>query len=347
MFRLFKRKNESVYQRIQTELEKNKCITNEFQLTEVKEGELRFAAGASDGTLLYHFMGNGDETEAVALADLVGGYLLTGDKKIVKDILSFVDSSNYRAVTAAPNLTPKILENAELVNNQIDRYAALCQLLMAESASVEAVKSGIVLSEPLIGPYGEKQVEMLKTLGRYEEFTYFSLISLKNKLEENSFNELCIDYAKALTGWGKVHSITMIEEPNEAQQDWIVKNGCRNGSLDMYLGHECLEKGNVRLLLEQKEPLEKEIIDGVTGIFSQLLMEGGPIVGWELVAGDLELIAAYLQHIPEKLTTEQAVLLESLIAYITQHYSDSSEGQQINKDIQQLLQETGASATSD
>lgn len=337
MFRLFKQKKETVFQRISEELQQHQQIRREFQLTERVEGELAFAPGAMDGMALYHFSGDSNEDFSSELLPIIIKYLESGSKKDITAIMNFIDSDSTQAIQTAEVLVKNILENADVVNAHIDRYAELAHVLMTKTCSVEAVKFGIIFSEPMIGPYGEKLVEPLKKLGYHDEFTYFSLLSLKNKLEKAPHNQLCIEYASRSDGWGKVHSLSLIEDPNKEQQEWIIRNGCSTGMLDMYLGHEALDKGNVRQVLKSDQPIDAELLDGITRIFLELLDDGGPLVGLEIVADDLSLISDYLQHLnEEQLTTNQETVLEKLSSYLVRNYSEVPEGEAAIEKIQQL-----------
>lgn len=339
MFRLFKKKKETVFQRISEELQQHQQIRKEFELTERVEGKLAFAPGAMDGMALYHFNGASASNEDFSseLLPMIIKYLESGSKKDITAIMNFIDSDSTRAIQTAEILVKKVLENADVVNAHIDRYAKLAHVLTTETYSVEAVKLGIIFSEPMIGPYGEKLVEPLKKLGYHDEFTYFCLLSLKNKLEKASHNQLCIEYASHSEGWGKVHSLSLIENPNKEQQEWIVRNGCSTGMLDMYLGHEALDKGNVRQLLKRDQSIDADLLDGITRIFLELLDDEGPLVGLEIVADDLSLIGDYLQQLDgEQLTKNQESVLEKLSSYLVRNYSEVSEGKTAIEKIQQL-----------
>lgn len=339
MFGVFKKKEETIYKRICDEITQNGSITPQFQLTKIKDGELQFASGAADGSLMYHFLGSNSSDEYGVLSKAIQQFLVSGNKKEIKKIVDHLELENHRAISAAASLLEDIVSYSELVNTHIERYAFLGHYLMTEAVSVETVKFGIVLSEPLIGPYGQKEIDVLKTLGKHEEFTYFALTSLKNKLEPTHFNTLCIEYAQQSKGWGKVHSITLLENPNEAEQAWIVRNGCLEEGLDMYLGHECLDKGNVRSLLESDSHLEEDVIKGITGIFQQLLAEHSPLIGLEIVADDLKLIADYSKHLKQReaWTDEQLSVCQKMCKYVERNYPEVEEGQHVLKNLQGIV----------
>ncbi|WP_321383932.1 hypothetical protein [uncultured Enterococcus sp.] len=337
MFRLFKPKEVSVYLRICEEMKQYHHIRPAFELTKSEEGQLRFAPGAADGMIIYHSFGNREDGICTELFSLIETYLTTGNKRSLKAVIDFIDASNSLAISAADILIQMVMENIDLINTHIEYYANLAYILLTETSSVETVKFGIILSEPLIGPYSEKFINPLKTIAYHDEFTYFCLISLKNKLEASSFNHLCIDYADSTDGWGKVHSISMLENPDKEQQEWIIKNGCSTSTLDMYLGHQCLEKGNVRQLLESTIPLDKELLDGITKIFLELLNSDGPLAGFEVVVNDLDLFSAYIKQLqPHALTADQMEVLSKLAVYIPKQHESSAEGQRLAKKIERL-----------
>ena len=149
--------------------------------------------------------------------------------------------------------------------------------LCTECDKREPVKVGI----GLLGSFGEPEdAEIIETLGRHEEFTFYACPALKALLGEDSYNDAVLALARETDGWGKLAAIYELDFGRDYVKDFLLRDGCRNRLGNEEAANLCATKGKLIFRLREmaqadNAPLEDDfrgicdILDGLTAYDGQ------------------------------------------------------------------------------
>jgi hypothetical protein len=147
---------------------------------------------------------------------------------------------------------------------EIGRYFA------SRAGHREAVKFGLAL----VGTFGNAQdSELLKTLGKSEEFTLFAGIALARVSE---YPEKALwDLAKEVHGWGRVQIVSRLKDTKDPEiQAWMLREGFRNEVMNEYLACICARAGKLHEALNEQF-VDPVLLDAAADII-RALIAGGP-----------------------------------------------------------------------
>ncbi|RVX45086.1 hypothetical protein EDD27_7863 [Nonomuraea polychroma] len=238
----------------------------------------RWAPGAQDGVLIYHWGGQADEEElrrlSAAIATLKPGTVreAIGEARIV----ALVDSllSEVRSADLDPN-----------------GIYDLGYALATESSEREAVKLGIALLGLFDAAHHRDE---LMTLGRHDEFTLFALIALSNTEGDATADLWAL--AREVHGWGRIHLVERLAQaPDPAVREWIVRQGFRNAVMTGYLAGTAAEAGDLAGRLAGAP--DDELLEAAGEILTTLTEEGGPFAGMAGYQEGRRAAELYLGHI--------------------------------------------------
>jgi len=172
----------------------------------------------------------------------------------------------------------EFLKQIEQKHNPTDKLRILevGKYLATRAPHREAVKFGLAL----IGMYGtEQEKEILKTLGRNDEFTLYAALAIA-RVSEDPERELW-EMAKGVHGWGRVQIVRRLEDTqNKEIQAWMLREGFRNQIMDEYLACICARAGKLHEALGQQF-VDEELLDAATDILRALLHGSGPAEGMD------------------------------------------------------------------
>lgn len=145
----------------------------------------------------------------------------------------------------------------------------LAERLATTSAHREPVKYGIALLGVAGGPDDR---DVLRVLGRHEEFTLFAAVALQNT---GATDEELWQLARLVDGWGRIHLVERLRDTTDPRiRDWILRQGFRNTVMDEYLAYIAATTGGLLPALRQPRP-DDEVLTAACDIVSALLA-GGP-----------------------------------------------------------------------
>lgn len=273
-------KVQSIYRTICESITPEGRLPQGFSLAdkEAQPGRIGFAPGAKDGIGLFH-----KEHHLGRVSAKIVQYMRTGSYAYIAGLLRM-----YRTLQVIDPVIKHIQNNHETFDaRKIIEYAFD---LVFESTEAEPVKFGIAL----LGMFdfsGEPQiVNAVMALALYDEFTLFSIVALRNWENGNS-NQFFI--AQRVEGWGKIHSLELLEPDTEEIRDWILRFGCKNQVMDAYLGLTCAMKGNLMEALH-RDVMDSGMFDGISVIIDALLVEG-PAAGINEYEHAEDALRLYLQ----------------------------------------------------
>ena len=230
---------------------------------------LKWAPGALDGVTMYH-MGH--------------SRLIQEDYDLFASVLQAVSNGaenaaerfrllgrKHRAINVIDEFQNYIREHAhEYDQQELLRFAVLD--LIAGAHDTESVKYGLMITE-LYGECSEPIKDIIRTLGAYDEFTLFAAWNMNQWADRN---EEIYRLAQKVTGWGRVHTVEMLDPTTPEIQDWLLYEGIHNSVLQEYSALSCMQKsGAIERLYH---PLTDREFSAIGEIIQALLPEG-PVPG--------------------------------------------------------------------
>ena len=115
------------------------------------------------------------------------------------------------------------------------------KLLATGSPDRGPVKFGIAILGLIRDP---SDLQVIRTLGRHEEFTLYSAVALANAAPDPE-SEL-FELAKVVDGWGKIHLVERLAQTEDpAIRHWLIRHGYKNSIMYQYLAYTCAIGGGL------------------------------------------------------------------------------------------------------
>jgi hypothetical protein len=234
-----------------------------------KSNDLRWVGGAMDGVLGHHAQDGGKEKRTFEIVHAVQELQRRADHKslsrlydlVVKDAIVGCIDPVRQQLRSSPNSLDKlrVLE--------IGRYFAV------RAGHREAVKFGLAL----IGVFGTSQdSEILKTLGKSEEFTVFSAVALAQVCDDPE--QALWELARNVHGWGRIQIVERLKNTDNSKiQAWMLREGFRNNIMNEYLACICARAGKLHEALNQ-QLVDTGLLDATADILTAMI-NGGPAEG--------------------------------------------------------------------
>jgi hypothetical protein len=277
--------------------------------------QLLFVPGAMDGIFSFHSPGPANDARQVAEAyDTLGRALrdpTAGNVQALYDLcckdglLDFLDP-----------LIERIVRSGDTRAIPPDRLFELASLLALQAPDRGPVKFAIAM----LGLFKEGGTsEVVRALGRHEEFTLFAVVAIAGQAE-NPDLELW-ELAKGVNGWGRIYCVERLAgTTNTAIKAWLLRAGFRNSVMDEYIAHLAADTGDLVDELRQEHP-DDALLAGAGGMLSAMA-NGAPGPGMGGYAASCEAAELYLGHMAGRART-----LDHLLAVIALHrYAGSGEG---------------------
>jgi hypothetical protein len=110
--------------------------------------------------------------------------------------------------------------------------------------------------------------EVVRALGRHEEFTLFAVVAIAGQAE-NPDLELW-ELAKGVNGWGRIYCVERLAgTTNTAIKAWLLRAGFRNSVMDEYIAHLAADTGDLVDELRQEHP-DDALLAGAGGMLSAM-----------------------------------------------------------------------------
>jgi hypothetical protein len=146
--------------------------------------------------------------------------------------------------------------------------------LAATGRHVEPVKLGIALLGTV---RGNRDRDLLLTLGRHDEFTLFCAVAVSNSDPDRE--AVLWSLARGATGWGRIQAVERLRDTERADiQDWLVREGFRNSVMAEYLAYIAATTGRLLDRLTAASP-DDQLLEAAGEIISALVPGGGPAEG--------------------------------------------------------------------
>lgn len=276
----------SIFEMIANALNEDGMLPDHFHLPDehFEEKGLKFAPGALDGIAFYHGLGPSDEEKEFASLINAIKAASDGDKELAFSY-AYEFAAKGMMLHHIDNMQKYLIDNEAELNTQ--NIADFAVELMYDGEKKEAVKFALAILELFDTNQSEMYKEPIRLLAKYDEFTLSAVFHMRNW--DNASQEM-FDAVKCVHDWGRIHIVRIWEPENEEMEEWLIKNGVKNGVAE-YSGLDCFEK--VHYMDRLGKDMSLEIYRGMAAIMSDLLMEG-PVPGISAIENKQELFREFL-----------------------------------------------------
>lgn len=230
---------------------------------------VQYTDGFTDGMEIYS-TGLNDPTErqVAAIRDLM--YAIKR---------SDIETAGYLLDDLADSLPAIEAEDAmlEAIEDEADDEVFLENLLrmgvtlVIRGTDPYTVKYGIVMLEGFDLP--EPVKEVLRTLGRCDEFTLFVVAAMHRWTHAN---DEIFELARHVEGWGRIHCVDALQPQDDEQRMWLLHEGWRNTVVAAYSVVPCFEKSGAAQLLADGNLTDDEFAD-IADMLTVLIDEDGVV----------------------------------------------------------------------
>jgi len=202
---------------------------------------VRWTAGALDGVMARHADAGEEAERGAALAELIA-HAATGDPDAR---FALYQAARADGIVRALDAALQALAGAGVAAEPV---AELARRMAAEAQHREPVKLAI----SLLGRSGdERDVELLETLARHDEFSLVAGVALAAVLDDPIqawWRVGCL-----AGGWGRVEAVDRLadfdaELPDDVRA-WLLRPACLEAPLGAYMAYTCANVGRLEAAL--------------------------------------------------------------------------------------------------
>ncbi len=316
----------AIYDYIKEALDDQGNLPEDFSLPEENEKSeenmngLKFAPGAMDGIILYHFgpSSDKDNEERILLKEAIETAANGSEEEAFDKIEEYAKKAH--AISDMDVLVNHIIKHQSVyAPDKIFKFA--CRLITM-GTRVEAVKIGMGILELFRTNEMPKVKDMIRMLSQYDEFALFGCFLILSGWDNR--DEELLEIAKKNHGWGRIHAVARIAPASEEIKEWLLIHGVHNGILSNYSAMACFHKADVRNLLEQS--LTAEQLEGCTDIIEALMGEQ-PMSGISELDDGEEILLKYLAILDHTndITDRQKEVVEKIREYGMEYFEADSK----------------------
>lgn len=269
--------------------------------------QVRWGAGALDGTMGHHF-GAGEEPEdAGQVLDALRAVLERAETGRFCALYELLRQG--QALHLADPLLAALRESEASL--PLDRLRDLARWLATHAPDREPVKTGMAI----LGLFGNAEDRnLLLTLGRHEELTLFAVVALANLREAPE--EALWELARGVTGWGRIQAVERLADTQDpCIRRWLLVEGYKNEVMYEYTAVLCASTGGLRAELE-KDPPGEDVVAAAGDLISAMIL-GGPAADIDDYPEGTEVLTRYLDLLSSRAETlGQFLKVESLRAFL-------------------------------
>lgn len=330
-------RRKSIYRLISKAVNADGVLEPGFELPdEAPEEEIKWAAGAQDGVMLYHMLSEDRiDPEDEHFQALVKVIEMTS-----VSVQAAVAAAEYWAgfgllLPYSDPLMDYIMDH----QNEWDQEKLwdFARQLTFDSEKKEGVKLGLAIMRLYDTSGAEDVQEAVRTLALSDEFALYAGHVM---LGWDEPDEAIFRAIKKVRGWGRIHLIRLLEKPTEEMTLWLLENGADNEVMPAYSALDLYVKTD--FMAHLGEPMDHSLYAGMAKILAALLDEG-PVPGISAIGGGDELIRTFLEISARRYDLDAAdydVILD-LKDYLSQ-WDEGAEGEGLAQEAPLLLKQAEA-----
>lgn len=281
-------KQPSIYEAIREALNADGRLSSDFVWSPKAPGEsIGMAPGAMDGIMIYHMNSQPSVEIEMELLGLIKAALGNSESS-TEAVIKFLNE--HSTLSIIDGLLTAIGEDQGSIDPQ--RLREVAQGWASQGHEVELVKLGIALLG-IIDTEDDKDIrDLIQTLGKYDEFTLFSLVAMGRWPDGN---RRIFELARQLEGWGQVHAVERLRPESPEIKDWFITGGCGNMLTGLYSASTCALKGDLIGHLKPSE-ISDAVFNGSGDIINAFLDPYSPVGHLTAYAPANEAMVLYLAH---------------------------------------------------
>jgi len=284
-------KNLSIFELIETSIQPNGELPEDFKLPPKDPNGVPWADGALDGVYIYHLVENEEDIEP--LKNIV--FQISEGK--FEEAQNNLENLDFFMISRRDPLLNWIIQEQKQIN--INNLCEFTISQLSTSKNIEVIKFCLCVLEIINLETEKDTIEKVKILALSDEFTLYCLNILKNL--KNS-NEEIFEIAKKVKGWGRIYSVKYLKVTNDKIKEWILEEGCHNYIIPAYTAYTCAKKINLIEILNQDKISSKKFND-ISYLMNALLDEEA-ITGISKLENRELLIERYLEKAKTLSSTE-------------------------------------------
>lgn len=271
-----------------------------------KGEKYRWVSGGLDGTFGHH-VGKKEQMEtAKAIYTALEQSVNKPTKKNIAAFYKLLLDNN--ALDFIDQLLSMVSNSRSFDSERLQQFA---RWLAENSPNRSPVKFAIAI----LGIFPNiRNKELFITLGMHDEFTLWSVVALRNTLQ-NPEPELW-NLAKNVNGWGKIHIVERLSKTQNTEiKYWMLRDGYKNSIMYEYLAYICATTGELRRALEHPEPDDALLLGA--GDIIEALINGGPSEDIDNYEDGANVMQLYISHIVDRnLSFEQLLTVKTIRDFI-------------------------------
>ncbi len=229
-----------------------------------------YVPGAADGARIVNRRVKADEKAADEIAELTAAAMTSRKPRAYERL--------YERLCASDPLTyvDRLLELIPSFRIAPERIYDLGRRLVTGGRHRAPVKVGVSLFGFFESGY---HVEVVVTLARHEEFTYYVVKALSDGLEDAE--AVLWQLARQVSGWGRIHAVRQLAEAPRRPDvlTWLLRRGFRNEIGNEYLALPVAVGGKLMRAMSG-HVIDDDLLDAAVDIVRGLL-RGGPLGGMD------------------------------------------------------------------
>jgi hypothetical protein len=282
---------------------------------EKNDGEIRWISGGLDGAFGHHVGTGADKGRAKMLHRAIG--VVLDDASARKLRLLYDQLVGSPALEVIDQLLERIVEKRDL---DADRLEQLAVWLAKNAPDRDAVKFAIALLGLLPNA---RQLELLLSLGRHEEFTLYAAVAITNVCGDEAEAHLR-QLAEQVDGWGRIHVVERLAKTaNSEIKAWLLREGYKNSVMNEYLAYACAVGGELRRELASPT-IDAALLVGAGDMITALIA-GGPAESMDDYADGSVVVQRYMHHLDQHpKAIEQLLVLGRIQEFLEEEKADWS-----------------------
>lgn len=302
-------KNLSIFELIETSIQPNGELPEDFKLPPKDPNGVPWADGALDGVCIYHLVENEEDIEP--LKNIV--FQISEGK--FEEAQNNLENLDFFMISRRDSLLNWIIQEQKQIN--IDNLCEFTISQLSTSKNIEVIKFCLCVLEIIKLETEKDTIEKVKILALSDEFTLYCLNILKNL--ENS-NEEIFEIAKKVKGWGRIYSVKYLKVTNDEIKEWLLEEGFLNYINPAYTAYTCAKKINLIEILNEEQISSKKFND-ISYLMNALLDEEA-ITGISNLEDRELLIERYLEKAKTLASTEEDY---EVVRLIKEYVEDNEE----------------------
>lgn len=261
-------------------------------LPDMEDTGAPYVAGAADGTRILNRRVTPNDAVGEEITELMAAAMGSRKPRAYERL--------YERLCESDPVTyvDRVIERLPAYRLAPERIYDLGRRLVTGGRHRAPVKVGVALFGFFESGY---HVEVVLTLARHEEFTYYVVKALGEGLSDAE--PVVWKLARQVSGWGRIHAVRQLAETARRPDvlNWLLRRGFRNEIGNEYLALPAAEGGKL-IRAMSGHAIDDDLLDAAVDIVRGLL-RGGPLGGMDDYADGARVTALVVSQLRSRAAT--------------------------------------------